>query len=386
MIAVAFSKENLTAGLLPKKLVFISMAALRDDIRTGVPDAVRTMHNAHVQVIMITGDILDTAKAIAIDSDILKENSKDIAIDATELESLSDEEILKILPNIKVIARAVPSTKLRIVSVAQSAGKSIGMCGDGTNDAPALKLADVGFGMGSGTDVCKAASDVIIIDDNFVSVTKAVLLGRTFMHNMMMFLKFQLPINIYLMLMCLFYPLVFGVTAFWAVQILMINIVMDGLNSLAFGGEPTKQEYMREEVIKKGAPLLSKNVMKQIIASVIGFFLVFVLFSLPDIKSIFLNEAQLQTARFALLVFVAMLNGFNIRTDHINPLDGITKNINFLIVAFAVLVGTVIIVNFAGGFLNAVPLGFNQWMCLILLSAVIIPFGMLIKSMKILKR
>lgn len=135
-----------------------------------------------------------------------------------------------------------------------------------------------------------------------------------------------------------------------------------------------------------GAPLLSKNVMKQIIASVIGFFLVFVLFSLPDIKSIFLNEAQLQTARFALLVFVAMLNGFNIRTDHINPLDGITKNINFLIVAFAVLVGTVIIVNFAGSFLNAVPLGFNQWMCLILLSAVIIPFGMLIKSMKILKR
>lgn len=386
MIAVAFSKENLTAGLLPKNLVFISMAALRDDIRTGVPDAVRTMHNAHVQVIMITGDILDTAKAIAIDSDILKENSKDIAIDATELESLSDEEILKILPNIKVIARAVPSTKLRIVSVAQSAGKSIGMCGDGTNDAPALKLADVGFGMGSGTDVCKAASDIIIIDDNFVSVTKAVLLGRTFMHNMMMFLKFQLPINIYLMLMCLFYPLVFGVTAFWAVQILMINIVMDGLNSLAFGGEPTKQEYMREEVIKKGAPLLSKNVMKQIIASVIGFFLIFVLFSLPGIKSMFLNEAQLQTARFALLVFVAMLNGFNIRTDHINPLDGITKNINFLIVAFAVLVGTVIIVNFAGGFLNAVPLGFNQWMCLILLSAVIIPFGMLIKSMKILKR
>lgn len=381
LIAFAYSTEPLVAGQFPSDLTFVCMTALRDEIRAGVPEAVKDMHNANVQVVMITGDILDTAKAIAIDSGIFNEDSGDIAIDASVLESMSDSDILKILPNIKVIARAVPTTKLKMVDIAQKSGLCIGMCGDGTNDAPALKLADVGFGMGSGTDVCKAASDIIITDDNFVSVTKAVLLGRTFVHNMMMFLKFQLPINIFLMLMCLYFPVFYAVPAFYAVQILLINIVMDGLNSLAFGGEPTKQEYMREKVAVKGAPLLSRKVMEQILFSVASFVVIFCIFALPPVYNLFAGVEE--TARFVLMIFASMLNGFNVRTDSLNPLKDISKNLNFIRVAVLVFAGTVVLVSYAGSFVHSVPLTLVQWFVLFGLAFLVIPFGTLQKILKI---
>ncbi len=381
MVATAESQKSISKTGLPDDLTLVCLTSLRDEIRAGIPAAVDTMHNAHVQVIMITGDSLPTAIAIARETNIMTAPS-DIAVNAAELDNYSDAQLLEMLPRLRVVARAVPNTKLKLVQIAQSAGQSIGMCGDGTNDAPALKLADVGFAMGSGTDVAKAAADIIITDDNFVSVTDAVSLGRTFLHNIKMFLRFQLPINIWLMIACLVFPLFVGHPAFWATQILIINIIMDSLNSLAFGGEPVKPEYMHEPVVPKGAPLITRRGMRGVIWICMGFALITLALYIPQIAKMFGTPAQMETARFVVLVFAAMLNGFNVRTDGINPLRGISHNPMFWVISLVVFVSTFALVQLGGAMFHVTALNTTQWVVLILLSALIIPWGIMGKAIR----
>ncbi|MCQ2599096.1 MAG: cation-transporting P-type ATPase [Alphaproteobacteria bacterium] len=382
LVATAYCNTPLPKNGLPNEMIFICLTSLRDKIRNGVPHAVQTMQNAHVQVVMITGDALDTARAIAYDTKIMDKNSDDIAINATELDNMPDNEILKILPRLRVVARAIPSTKLKLVHLAQSMGMCIGMCGDGTNDAPALKLADVGFAMGSGTDVAKSAADIIITDDNFVSITNAVLLGRTFLHNIKMFLHFQLPINIWLMTICLIFPLFTGAPAFWATQILIINIIMDSLNSLAFGGEPPKTEYMHEAVVTKGAALIPNKDIHSIIWSIAGFIFTFGLLYIPQIANQFNTTDQMITARFVLLIFVAMLNGFNIRSTTINPLYKIQTNPIFLLITLLVFFATIFMVQFGGPIFHIGKLNINQWSILFCISLLILPWGIIGKILQ----
>ena len=354
-------------------LVYLGFVAIRDDIRPEVPDAVKQMHDAGVQVMMITGDVLDTAVAIATDCGIYTPNSEDLAFTATTFANLADEYVKENLKNIKVIARATPDTKLRVVRLAQECKICCGMGGDGSNDAPALKGADVGFSMGSGTDVCKEAGDIIITDDNFVSITRAVLLGRTFMHNVMKFLKFQLPINIGLVVLSIFYPLILVVEALTATQILVVNIVMDSLNSLSFGGEPAKAEYMLEKPIPKGSKLLSKETISQIAVSIVGFLAIFGLTFVPQIRAIFPTEEVYASARFALLIFVAVVNGFNIRTDGFNLFKGISKNPLFVVIAILIFASTFALVQFAQSFVGCVALSGLQWAVICGLSLLIVP-------------
>ena len=378
VIATGVCGEELSDEL-PVGLTITSLVAIRDDVRPEVPEAVRKMHDAGVQVMMVTGDVISTAKAIAKDSGLIK-SEEDIAMSAIEFDQLSDEEAKEKLPYIKVIARATPQTKLRIVRLAQELGLCVAMTGDGTNDSPALKGADVGFSMGSGTDVCKEAGDIIITDDNFVSITDAVMLGRTFMHNVLKFLKFQLPINISLVLMSILFPIFFGVEAISAVQILIINIVMDSLNSLSFGGEPPKDEYMKEQPIPKGSKLLSKATMSQILVSVITFLAVFGVTAIPSIREFFGTEEQYATVRFALLVIMATVNGFNIRTDSCNLFKGITKNKLFIEIAFAIFAMTILICQFGGALVHCSPLALNQWIAIFLIALVVIPVDLMRKK------
>lgn len=375
VIATAYSHKPIPESGLPDDLVLISLIAIRDDVREEVPAAVKRMHEAGVQVMMVTGDVLETAKAIAKDSGLYT-NEEDIAMSAIDFDKLSDEEAKEKLPYIKVIARATPSTKLRIIKLAQELKLCVGMTGDGTNDSPALKAADVGFSMGSGTDVCKEAGDIIITDDNFVSITNAVMYGRTFMHNTLKFLKFQLPINLSLVLLSIIFPIILGVEAMAAVQILLINIVMDGLNSLSFGGEPPKDEYMKEKPILKGSKLLSKETSSQIAVSTIGFLFIFGLTLIPAIRNIFPAEIEYAAARFAILIIMAVINGFNIRTDSMNLFKGITKNPMFVKVAIGIFVGVFLIAQFGGAWVHCTALTLVQWLVIAGLSLLIVPIDL----------
>jgi len=360
---------------LPADLVITSLVAIRDDVRKEVPAAVRKMHNAGVHVMMVTGDNIKTATAIAKEAGLFR-TGVEVAMDASEFDALvkNDREgAKKILPEIVVIARATPETKLNIVQLAQEMKICVGMTGDGTNDSPALKGADVGFSMGSGTDVCKEAGDIIITDDNFVSITDAVLLGRTFMHNVHMFLKFQLPINVGLVILSVLYPVIFGITAIAAVQILVINIVMDSLNSLSFGGEPAKEEYMFEKPIPKGSPLLDKDTLIQIGVSTSTLVALFAITWIPAVREFFGTEAQYATARFALLIIAATINGFNIRTDGFNLFEGIGKNTMFIKIAISIFAGTFLLAQFGGEMLHCSALSAGQWLAIVLLSLLVIP-------------
>ena len=378
VIATGYSMSPLGENL-PEDMIIISLVAIRDDVREEVPEAVKRMHDAGVQVMMVTGDVIETAVAIAEDAGLIT-NDADISMSAIDFDKLSDDEAKAKLPYIKVIARATPQTKLRIVKLAQELGLCVGMTGDGTNDSPALKAADVGFSMGSGTDVCKEAGDIIITDDNFVSITDAVMLGRTFMHNVMKFLKFQLPINVSLVLLSVIYSLFFGMEAIAAVQILIINIVMDSLNSLSFGGEPPKPEYMKVNPIPKGSKLLSNETIAQIGVSVLTFMAIFGITAIPVVRNLFGSEEVYATARFALLVIMATINGFNIRTDSTHLLEGIENNTMFAKIALVILVGIFLLCQFGGAMLHCTAMNIVQWMIIYALSLLVIPADLIRKN------
>ncbi len=374
LIATAYSTSWAKEKELPDDLVFISLVAMRDQVREGVSDVIKAMNKSGIQVMMITGDNLDTAHAIAADCGIVS-SDKDYCITSNEFDEMSDAHIKNILPNIKVIARATPSTKLRLVCLAQSLNLCIGMCGDGTNDAPALKRADVGFAMGDGTDVCKEAGDIIITDNNFLSIANCILLGRTFVHNVISFLRFQLPINFTLVILSIVFPILFGFDAFTAVQILLVNIVMDSLNSLAFGGEPPHKEYLSEPSQGKNAPLLSRFNVTQIVWTTLGFCIVFALMEILHMHNIFPGSDVYMSARFALLVIMAVVNGFCVRTNGYNIFAGLQNNPMFLLVAAGIVSCTILAVSFGGQVLQLAPMNTHQWMYVFGLSLIIIPIN-----------
>lgn len=376
VLALAYCQSKTLNKKLPDNLTLISLVSIRDDIRREVPAAVQRMYRAGIHVIMMTGDILDTARAIGVETGIVNSDD-DLVLTANTLDSMTDAEIKKKLYKIKVVARAVPRTKLRLVKIAQEMNLCIGMCGDGTNDAPALKRADVGFAMGSGTDVCKEAGDIIITDDNFVSITDAVLFGRTFLHNVTKFLMFQMPINLMLVILSVFYPIAFVVPAFVAVQILVINIVMDSLNSLSFGAEPAKPEYMNVPPQKKGASLFAGKTSMRIIMGCVEFGIVFALLFVPSIKSVFGDNPDVNlTVRFALIMLMAAFNGFNVRVDDLRLLRNINKNPMFLMIACIIIFGTVAIVEYGSNLFQVVPLTAAQWLMVFELAFLVIPLDL----------
>lgn len=293
---------------------------------------------------------------------------------------MTDSEIKQNLYKLKVVARAVPRTKLRLVKIAQEMNLCIGMCGDGTNDALALKRADVGFAMGSGTDVCKEAGDIIITDDNFVSIADAILFGRTFLNNITKFLVFQMPINIMLVVFSVLYPVLFAVPAFVAVQILVVNIVMDSLNALAFGSEPAKPEYMNVPPTKKSSSLFAGKTMHKIVVACIEFAIVFALLFTPFVQKVFGDNMTVNiSVRFALIILLSAFNGFNVRVDDAHLLRGIDKNPVFLMITSLIMIGTVCIVNFGGQLFQVAPLTYEQWFVVFVLAFLIIPLDLIRK-------
>lgn len=376
-IAVTMADGDLVENEIPNDMTFLGIIGVVDPVRDEVPSAVKTAHKAGIQVIEITGDCIETAVAVATECGIYKNG--DLALTNDEFEAMSDDEVKSIIPRLRVISRCSPNTKLRLVTLAQEIGKSVAMTGDGVNDSPALKRADVGFGMQSGSDVAKEASDIVLTDDNFASVVKAVELGRTFMHNIMMFLEFQLPINISLLILSVIYPMIATGALLASVQILIVNIIMDSLNSLSFGGEPPKDEYMTEKPIKKGSGLFIRGAKKRIAISTVAFIALYGIITFSPIANMFASETEAMTARFALLCFMAVFNGFNIRTEHINLFNGIGKNKLFSAIAIGIFIMTFALCNFAENLIKVTALDFKHWVVVVILAFMVIPIDLIRK-------
>lgn len=379
MRCIALTISDKTDDGLPDEMNLLGVIGVVDPVRNEVPEAVKIAHKAGIQVIEITGDCMETAKAVAMEAGIYKPG--DLAVTNDEFEAMSDVKVKEIIPQLRVISRCSPNTKLRLVTLAQEIGMSVAMTGDGVNDAPALKKADVGFGMQDGSDVAKEAADIVLTDNNFASVVKAVELGRTFMHNIMMFLEFQLPINISLLILSMVFPIISGGSALLAaVQILIVNIIMDSLNSLSFGGEPPKEEYMNEEPIMKGSGLFIRGAKGRIALSSIVFIALFGVITFGPVGNMFTTKLSAMTARFALLCLMAVFNGFTIRTDSMNLFKGIKNNKLFMYIALGIFAMTVVLCNFVGNLVQTTPMDVKQWIVVLMTAFMVVPVDWIRKA------
>lgn len=365
------------------ELTLVCVISIRDNVRKEAIDAIKEVQNAGIQVVMVTGDRKETAVAIAKEAGLLQSND-DVALTSAEMAEKSDEELKKILPHLRVVSRALPTDKSRLVRIAQELDLVVGMTGDGVNDSPALKKADVGFAMGSGTEVAKEAGDITILDDNFASIEKAILYGRTMFKSIRKFLIFQLTVNVAAVLTCFIGPLLGENVVMTVIQLLLINLAMDTLAAIAFGSEPALKEYMRDKPIPRNASIISKEMFTQIIISAlyITFICLSILF-LPPIRNLFGNvdTTYLKSALFATFMMAITFNGFNARTSHMNPFEGLGRNKSFLIVMFAIFAMQFIFVTFGGNVLSVESLSPMSWLICVILAFLVIPIDMIRKAL-----
>jgi len=302
---------------------------------------------------------------------------------------MSDDEVKSIIPRIRVIARALPTDKSRMVKLCQEMNLVVGMTGDGVNDSPALKRADVGFAMGSGTEAAKEAGEIVILDDNFCSIKDAIWYGRTIYHNILKFCKFQLVINVAAVCVSAIAPF-FGVEEPLKVtHLLFVNLVMDGLGSIMLGNEPAKEHYLLEKPRRKDESIVSKKMMEQIV--VMGIYLTvlsFVFLKVPFFNQFFETPEQKLSAYFVLFIWSALFNGFNVRDDRYSIFKGLNENTGFMRVFIAIVAIQALIVNsgvvpflsWIGSMFSCVPFSFTGWIVVALLAATMIPVDLIRKT------
>ena len=380
VLSFAYSESELIEDTLPDDLVIVGFVGIRDDVREEAKQAIEEVQNAGVQVVMITGDRKETAIAIAKEAGLLK-SEKDIALTSEELNKMSDEEVKSIIPNLRVIARALPTDKSRMVRLAQELNLVCGMTGDGVNDAPALKRADVGFAMGSGTDVAKEAGSIVILDDNFKSIENAILYGRTIYNNILKFIKFQLTINVAAVTVSAIAPF-FGVEEPLKItHILWINLVMDGLGALALGSEPALKNYMFEKPKSRTQSIVSGKMMNQILfAGAWVTILSFIFLKTPFFVNMFDgNTTEHMTAYFSMFVLCAVFNGFNVRSTSVNVFEHIKENMSFIKVMGVIVVVQIVLTLIGGEVFSCTPISPSHWVVVILMALTIIPVDMIRK-------
>ncbi|MGN0639265.1 MAG: calcium-translocating P-type ATPase, PMCA-type [Huintestinicola sp.] len=363
-------------------VTLVCLLSIRDNVRKEAVDAIKEVQNAGIQVVMVTGDRKETAVAIAKEAGLLTSDT-DIALTSAELAEKTDDELKALLPDLRVVSRALPTDKSRLVRAAQELNLVVGMTGDGVNDSPALKKADVGFAMGSGTEVAKEAGDITILDDNFSSIEKAILYGRTMFKSIRKFLIFQLTVNVAAVLTCFIGPLMGENVMMTVIQLLLVNLAMDTLAAIAFGSEPALQEYMKEQPVPRSASIVSKNMMTEIIISALYITAVCLCIRfVPAIRTLFggVDDTYLKSAVFATFMMAITFNGFNARTSHMNPFEGLGRNKNFIYVMLSIFLLQFIFVTFGGEVLSVEALSPLTWLVCIALAFMVIPINMIRKA------
>jgi magnesium-transporting ATPase (P-type) len=342
---------------------------------------VRQIRRAGIQTVMLSGVAPETAAAIAREVGLLENGAKENAVcTGRALARASDEEVKRLLPDLRVVARVLPADKSRLVRLAQERGLVVGMTGDGVNDAPALKAADVGFAMGSGAEVAKEAGDIVIVDDNISSIAKAILYGRTIFKSIRKFIIFQLTMNFCAVSLSVVCPFL-GVDApLTVMQMLWVNMIMDTLAGLAFAGEAPQTDYMREAPKKRGEEIINRYMYSQI-----GFMGAFTaalcLFFLknPFMQGFFrfggesAGGGYFMTAFFALFIFAGVFNGFNARTHRLNLLTNLWRNKAFSFVMALVCVVQVLLIYNGGAVFRTVYIHPLHLQAAVLLALLVVP-------------
>lgn len=368
------------------EVVLYAVLCLRDNVRKDAIETVQTLNKAGIQVVMVTGDAEETAVAIAKEAGILCDES-DIVLTHEMLENMSDEEVAKSLPNLKVVSRAKPLDKKRLVTIAQGLDDVVGMTGDGVNDSPALKQADIGFAMGDGTSVAQEAGDVVILNNSLTSIKDCVLNSRTMAKSVGKFLIFQLTVNVSTLLMNIIAPILGWGEPFNIVQILWINLIMDTLAALAFGKEPVLDRYMEEKPAKRQDSILTKNI-KTAIATAGIFITVGSVLILEDVGGImsYVMPADVADARlyegtfmFAFFIYAIIFNAFNTRSEKWNVFEHIGSNKNFIWVMGGIFIMQTIMIQIGGSVFHTCPLTMKALGTAMLLGLLIIPVDMIRK-------
>ncbi len=380
VLALAIASEGGSAkgyeGGIRTGLSLVGLISLFDPLRPEAAKAVAELRDAGVGVVMITGDSLETARAIGRSCGILS-GERDLILTSPELARLSDHRVRELLPRLSILARALPTDKSRLVRIAQEMGLVVGMTGDGINDAPALRRADIGFSMGSGTQVAKDAGDILILDDNLASIVRAVLYGRTIFKSIRKFITLQLTMNFCAVGVTVLCPLLGIDSPVTVIQMLWINMIMDTLGGLAFAGEAPLPDCMREAPKRREEPILNRYMINEILllgGFTVGLCLAFL--KNPYVRVSFRvhpDGLPLLTGFFALFIFSSVLNCFNARTDRLKLTAGLSKNRIFLTIMVAIAVIQILFVGVGGRLLRTVPLVPREWLLTFSFAAAVLP-------------
>ena len=375
VIAVAISENG------EEELTFVSLIVMKDKIRPGVIESVKEVLSAGIQVVMITGDGRETAAAIAEECGIYNRLAGHIVLTSEELRQMSDEELKEKIPRLRVVSRALPQDKTRLVRLSQELDLVVGMTGDGINDAPSIKTADVGFSMGSGTDIAKSASDIVVLDNSFLAISKTILYGRTIFKSIRKFITFQLTMNLAACGVSLIGQFIGVETPITIIQMLWVNIIMDTLGGLAFSGEAPMSYYMREKPKRRDEPILSPEMLHQIFVTGI-YTLCLSIFFLASTKIRILYGAvapteSFYTAFYVLFIFSGIFNCFSARSSRLWFLSNISKNKPFILIMALILIIQVCMIYFGGAVFRCVPLRIEELSFVFFLSLTVIPFELI---------
>ena len=367
VLALAISEDRETLN----NMTLLGFVILADEIRENVIDGIEMVKKASIHTIMITGDNKETAVSIARDLKLI-DNDNDLVITSDRLNQMSDDDIKNIFSNIKVIARALPQDKSRLVDIAKSMDLVVGMTGDGVNDSIALKKADVGFAMGSGTEVSKEASDIVILDNNFYSIANAILYGRTIFKSIRKFIICQLTINLCSLLVSIIGPFIGIPVPITVVQMLWINMIMDTLSGLAFSYEPALIEYMNEVPKKKSEGIINSYMFNQILVTGLYSSILCIFFLTNNYIKMMYGD-DLMTAFFGLIIFISIFNSFSARTHRLNILGNIKKNKVFIGIISFVIFMQIILIYKGGDLFRTSGLTIKEFIVMMLFALTVIP-------------
>lgn len=371
LIAIAISDDIFVTDNL-KNITLLGFIVLADSIRENVLEGINLVKSASIQTIMITGDNKETAVSIARELNLI-ESADDIVITSDKLDKMTNEDIIKIFPKIRVIARAMPSDKSRLVNIAHEQGMVCGMTGDGVNDAPALKKADVGFAMGSGTEVAKEASDIVILDNNFMSIAQSVLYGRTIFKSIRKFIICQLTINLCSLTVSIIGPFIGIPVPITVVQMLWINMIMDTLSGLAFSYEPALNDYMKEPPKKKSDHIINRYMISQILVTGIYSSIICIFFMKSSIINNIYTPISKLTAFFGLLIFISIFNALSARTNRLNIIANIKKNKVFIAIIGFITIIQIFIIYKGGNLFRTHGLNMKEFIIMFILSISVLP-------------